>query len=126
MCSNRNLFHEYTEITDPAFSVQTANSNVRPTGKGTVRLILLRTDNSAIEGPLTEVIHFPRLDTNLLSGIRMHQNGVHIDGNTQTLRYQNQEELCEYSTNSTAMIVRTVAEPEAHSFLSMQDVPLVL
>jgi len=31
---------------------------------------------------LTDVIHLPQLGTNLLSGVKMHQKGVFIDGET--------------------------------------------
>jgi len=75
MSWERRLFTEYTENTDPNQSVQTANESVCPAGKGTIKVTLVKTDDSEVTVKLTDVIHLPQLGTNLLSGVKMHQKG---------------------------------------------------
>ena len=114
MCNDRQMFDEYQENENQDSTIVTAGANTRAAGFGSVKITVLKSDNTTLTVTLADVIHLPTLGINLLSGPRLRQKGVYIDGFTNTLRFQkDQTELCEFTDLQATMRIRTAVTGQA-------------
>ena len=71
MCNDRQMFDEYQENENQDSTIVTAGANTRAARFGSVKITVLKSDNTTLTVTLADVIHLPTLGINLLSGPRL-------------------------------------------------------